>query len=159
MTGNGSPLDGIGRFSIVSLSFRICAKANVGLMRAAPTCFVKIPAQPSSELRISGAAAQTRIVPEAGIWRDSRKSVRPCKGIICGDISEFESDMPSHAVRSLSTGSSPLNWKGPVERRPLLFVLSQEGNEEPMTSRSIRHCALPRRAMSVPRTTSRVRSR
>jgi|SRR6516162_70406 hypothetical protein len=37
MTGNGSPLDGIGRFSIVSLSFRVCAKANVGLMRAAPT--------------------------------------------------------------------------------------------------------------------------
>jgi hypothetical protein len=36
MTGNGSPLDGIGRFSIVSLSFRVCAKANVGLMRAAP---------------------------------------------------------------------------------------------------------------------------
>src|SRR5260370_38534753 len=37
MTGNGSPLDGIGRFSIVSLSFRVCARANVGLMRAAPT--------------------------------------------------------------------------------------------------------------------------
>src|SRR5215467_8200770 len=37
MTANGSLLDGIGRFSIVSLSFRVCAKANVGLMRAAPT--------------------------------------------------------------------------------------------------------------------------
>ena len=31
----------------------------------------------------------------------------------------------------------------------------QVGNEVPMTSRSIRHCAPPRRAMSVPRTTSR----
>ena len=30
-----------------------------------------------------------------------RKSVRPFKGIICDDISEFESHMPSHAVRSL----------------------------------------------------------
>jgi hypothetical protein len=31
----------------------------------------------------------------------SRKSMRPFKGIIYDDISEFESDMPSHAVRSL----------------------------------------------------------
>ena len=29
---------------------------------------------------------------------DSRKSMRSCKGIICDDISEFESFMPSHAV-------------------------------------------------------------
>src|SRR5262245_53955912 len=32
---------------------------------------------------------------------DSRKSVRPFKGIICDDVSEFESCMPSQAVRSL----------------------------------------------------------
>src|SRR5262245_36808 len=32
---------------------------------------------------------------------DSRKSVRPFKGIICDDTSEFESCMPSHAVGSL----------------------------------------------------------
>jgi hypothetical protein len=31
----------------------------------------------------------------------SRKSVRPFKEIIWGDVSEFESHMPSHAVRSL----------------------------------------------------------
>jgi hypothetical protein len=33
----------------------------------------------------------------------SRESVRPFKGIICGDISEFESYHPSHAVGSLRT--------------------------------------------------------
>jgi hypothetical protein len=36
----------------------------------------------------------------ARIRVDSRKSVRPFKGIICDDVSEFESHMPSHAVRS-----------------------------------------------------------
>jgi hypothetical protein len=30
-----------------------------------------------------------------------RKSLRPYKGIICADVSEFESYMPSHAVGSL----------------------------------------------------------
>jgi hypothetical protein len=32
---------------------------------------------------------------------DPRKSARPFKGIICADISEFESYHPSHAVGSL----------------------------------------------------------
>jgi hypothetical protein len=53
------------------------------------------------ELRLPNTAAQTRIVSVARIRLDSRKSVRPFKGIICSDISEFESYMPSHAVRSL----------------------------------------------------------
>jgi hypothetical protein len=69
--------------------------ANVGAER-----LLKIPAEPSPELRIPGAAAQTRVVSLAGIRLDSRKSVRPFKGIICDDVSEFESYMPSHAVRS-----------------------------------------------------------
>jgi hypothetical protein len=56
------------------------------------------------ELRLPHAAAQTRIVSVARIRPDSRKSVRPFKGIICVDISEFESYMPSHAV-----GSPPLD--------------------------------------------------
>jgi hypothetical protein len=38
--------------------------------------------------------------PRARIPPDSRKSERRFKGMICDDISEFESDMPSHAVRS-----------------------------------------------------------
>jgi len=46
-------------------------------------------------------AAQTRIVSAAGIRLDHRKSVRPFKGRFCNNISEFESDMPSHAVGSL----------------------------------------------------------
>ena len=49
---------------------------------------LKIPAEPSPEL-IPGAAAQTRVVSLAGIRLDSRKSVRPFKGIICDDISEI----------------------------------------------------------------------
>ena len=59
---------------------------------------LKIPAEPRPELRIPGAAAQTRIVSKARIRLDSRKSVQSFKGIICDDISEFESHMPSHAV-------------------------------------------------------------
>ena len=54
------------------------------------------------ELRIPDGAAKTRMVSVARIRPDSRKSVRPFKGIICADISEFESYMPSHAVRSPS---------------------------------------------------------
>src|SRR5262245_58362081 len=53
------------------------------------------------ELRITGAAAQTRMVSVARIRLVSRKSPRLFKGIICDDISEFESHMPSHAVGSL----------------------------------------------------------
>src|SRR5215831_6972229 len=60
---------------------------------------LKIPAEPSPELRIPNAAAQTRIVSKARTRLDSRKSVRSFKGIICVDISEFESYMPSQAVR------------------------------------------------------------
>jgi hypothetical protein len=62
---------------------------------------LKIPAEPSPELRIPGAAAQTRMVSAAEIRRGSGKSARAFKGIICDDISEFESYMPSHAVWSL----------------------------------------------------------
>src|SRR6516165_6081789 len=56
------------------------------------------------ELRTPGAAAQTRIVSKARVRLDSRKSVRSFKGIICVDISEFESYMPRHAVSSLRSG-------------------------------------------------------
>src|SRR6266404_1847243 len=62
---------------------------------------LKIPAEPSPELRIPGAAAQTRIVSVAEIRRGSGKSARAFKGIICDDISEFESHMPSQADGSL----------------------------------------------------------
>jgi hypothetical protein len=51
------------------------------------------------ELRLP-TPQQTRIVSVARIRLDSRKSVRLFKGIICDDISEFESYMPSQAVES-----------------------------------------------------------
>src|SRR6266699_1986554 len=62
---------------------------------------LKIPAEPSPELRIPGAAAQTRVVSMAGIRLGSWESARAFKGVICVDISEFESHMPSQPVLSL----------------------------------------------------------
>jgi hypothetical protein len=49
-------------------------------------------------LRTSGSAAQTRVVSVAGIRLGSGESARAFKGLICGDISKFESYMPSHAA-------------------------------------------------------------
>ena len=49
--------------------------------------------------------------PPGDSWTH-RKSVRPFKGRFCNNISEFESDMPSHAVASL--------W--PTSVRPTLVV-------------------------------------
>jgi hypothetical protein len=57
------------------------------------------PGHTRPERHFPSGAAQTRIVSAARIRLDPRKSVRPFKGIICGDISEFESFMASHAVR------------------------------------------------------------
>jgi len=62
---------------------------------------------PGPSWRITAAAAQTRMVSVARIRLVSRKSTRLFKGIICIDISEFESYMPSHAV-----GSLPANMPG-----------------------------------------------
>src|SRR5947209_18722379 len=59
-----------------------------------------LPAQPSCRDPGTGpraapptVAAQTRIVSKARIRLDFRKSVRSFKGIICVDISEFESGL------------------------------------------------------------------
>src|SRR5262245_32260157 len=59
------------------------------------------------ELRILNVAAHARIVSVARIRLGPRKSVRAFKGIICDDVSEFESYMPSHAVGSLWTSTAP----------------------------------------------------
>src|SRR6476620_8476194 len=53
------------------------------------------------------AAAHTRMVCVAGIRLGSGESARAFKGIICDDISEFESHMPSHAVSSLCSTPPP----------------------------------------------------
>jgi hypothetical protein len=78
---------------------------------------VQIPAEPSPELRIPNAAAQPRMVSVAKIRLDRRKSTRSFKGIICDDISEFESHMPSHAV-VLSQVRSPAIVMHPLVYRP-----------------------------------------
>src|SRR5437868_11971768 len=59
---------------------------------------LKIPAEPGLRGRAAypGAAAQTRMVCVAEIRRGSGKSARAVRGIICDDISEFESHMPRH---------------------------------------------------------------
>src|SRR5262245_7702953 len=58
-------------------------------------------------MHVPGTAAQTRMGSVARIRLDPRKSVRPFKGIICDDISEFEVLHASHAV-GLSQVRSPL---------------------------------------------------
>src|SRR5262249_4907220 len=63
---------------------------------------LKIPAEPSPELRIPGAAAQTRVVSMAGIRLGSWESARAFKGLICDDISRFES---SHATQPVLSPS------------------------------------------------------
>jgi hypothetical protein len=50
------------------------------------------------------------MVSVAKIRLDPRKSVRLFKGIICDDISEFESHMPSHAVGPLYVNKFALIW-------------------------------------------------
>ena len=74
---------------------------------------VEIPAEPSPELRIPNAAAQTRMVSVAKIRLDRRKSTRLFKGIICDDISEI-------AVGTLIT-----------ERPPHRSVRAQFGHTAP----------------------------
>src|SRR5262245_40428380 len=68
------------------------------------------------ELRTPGAAAQTRTVSVARIRLGSWESARAFKGIICDDVSEFESYMPSHAV-----GSPPAKHAG------AMFCLTSTG--------------------------------
>jgi len=68
--------------------------------RRRPARLLKDSGRTQPELRIPGAAAQTRVVCVAGIRLGSGESARAFKGIICDDISEFESYMPSHAVVS-----------------------------------------------------------
>src|SRR5215831_13192344 len=57
-----------------------------------------------------------RIVSVARIRAGSRESARPFKEIFCDDVSEFESYMPSHAVRSPSAKmrvvpTLPIHWR------------------------------------------------
>ena len=100
---------------------------------------LKLPAEPSPEQRIPGAAAQARVVSLAGIWLGSWESARAFKGIICDDVSEFESYMPSQAVPSLwcSAGTVPtivmpahLILERSSPRTPKHSIVAQVGRPE-----------------------------
>src|SRR6516165_4381316 len=88
--------------------------ANVGAER-----LLKIPAEPSPELRIPRAAAQTRVVSVAGIRLRSWESARAFKGIIWDDISGFESSHASQAVPSLPANVGKHRSNGVVPRSDL----------------------------------------
>jgi len=86
---------------------------------------LKIPAEPSPELLIPGAAAQTRVVSLAAIRLGSWESARVFKGIICDDTSEFESHMPTQSglrVMRNSGSRQPFRWTtktGPPRHSPV----------------------------------------
>jgi hypothetical protein len=63
-----------------------------------------------SELRIPGIAAQTRMVSRAQHSAGFPQISANFKRIICHDVSEFESNMPSHAVCSLWVMSGLWNY-------------------------------------------------
>jgi len=72
---------------------------------------LKTPAEPSPELRISAAAAQTRVVSLAGIRLGSWESARAFKGIVCDDISEIAvgtliTERPPHRTERAQFGHS-----------------------------------------------------
>jgi hypothetical protein len=98
---SGAVVGGVDRTRIIFGSAEIAAIRAVSAMQLddpRPRRTLD-PGRTSPELRITNPAAQTRIVSVARIRLDSWNSVRSFKGIFCHDISEFESDHLSHAVR------------------------------------------------------------
>ena len=107
-----------------------------------------------------GAAAQTRVVSLAGIRLGSWESAQAFKGIICDNVSEFESYMPSQPVRSppLLAGGPPksaqigpirhvipVNATNPVQCTPQNALLAQAWLVLWARSRAPwRPCRLPR---------------
>ena len=90
--------------------------ANVRVER-----LLKSPAEPSPELLIPGAAAQTRMVSVARNQLDPRKSCATFKGKFCHDISEFESfSIGAGWCQALSECSVDLMWHV-TRRSSLLF--------------------------------------
>src|SRR5215813_12344726 len=101
---------------------------------------LKIPAEPSPELRIPGAAAQTRVVSVAGIRLGSWESAPAFKGIVCDDISEFESSHASQAVPSLWAKSAckHLRRRWPARLERLLVSIGARKSEVSEEGLSIR---------------------
>jgi hypothetical protein len=75
---------------------------------------LKIPAEPSPELRIPNAAAQARRVSVARIQLHFRKSVRPFKAIICGGISEIAVGTPITERPPHRTERAPFGHSAPT---------------------------------------------
>src|SRR6516165_2160499 len=72
--------------------------------------FAEDPGRTQPRAAYPGAAAQTRVVSMAAIRLGSWESARAFKGIICDDISEFESHMPSQPVRLQRVRSVPIRF-------------------------------------------------
>src|SRR5260370_3347063 len=112
-------------------------RASSQRCRSMTTVCARTPGDVGTEAELStpGAAAQTRVASRAGIRLDPPKSTRLFKGIICDDVSEFESHMPSHAVglygvifrRAHCSGS----W---FETRPHALFDATELVSQPLTS-------------------------
>ena len=98
----------------IRASQRCRSMANVGAER-----LLKIPGRHEARRHFPSGAAQTRIVSAARIRLDSWKSLRTFKGIICGDISEFESSMGSQPVRS------PPLFAGGLSKSPRLRTIQR----------------------------------
>jgi len=90
---------------------------------------------------IRNAAAQTRTVSGYEIRLNRRKSARLFKRIVCADISEFESHMPSHAVRSPATLHRQTIQTGSKAHGPA-FARRPDFGEQPNTSVVGRCCSL-----------------
>jgi hypothetical protein len=90
-----------------ALASRFVCRASFSI-RKSPRISTRLGLGPAGgpELRLRNAAPHTRIVFGADIRLDSRKCTRSFKGIVCGDISEFESHMASHAVGPLGIAVS-----------------------------------------------------
>jgi hypothetical protein len=67
------------------------------------------------------------VVSMAAIRLGSWESARAFKGIICDDISEFESHMPSHAVGSVPSMVRPFDSRCGLLRIPLRSRSSEPG--------------------------------
>jgi hypothetical protein len=78
------------------------------------------PGSTRPERHFPSGAAQTRIVSVARIRLDSRQSVRSFKGIICGDISEFES-------RQIARRTTPMPRSAAWASRELAPYYSRTG--------------------------------
>src|SRR5215469_2063042 len=87
-----------------------CSEIIFRFMRSVGVCVLLIIMDGPGEKRLASVkryegdppeGALLRIVSVAEIRPGPRKSVRPFKGIFWDDISEFESSLPSQAVRSL----------------------------------------------------------